>query len=64
MEVEQGADADGVGHDFVELWPLGRVQVQHVEDELPQLRAVAVRYWGKGSTHDLQDQGGEVLQTQ
>lgn len=63
VEVEQGADADGMGHDLVELRPLGRVQIQHVEDELPQLGAVAVRYGGKSPTHDLQDQGRKVLQT-
>ena len=64
VEVEQRPNADGVGHDLVELRPLGRVQVQHVEDELPELRAVAVRYWGKSPTHDLQNQGRQVLQTE
>lgn len=42
VEVQQGPDADGIGHDLVELWPFGWVQVKHVEDELSQFRAVAV----------------------
>lgn len=61
VEVEKGANADGLGHDLIQLWPLGGVQVQHAEDELAQVGAVPVRYRGKRPAHDLQHQGREIL---
>lgn len=61
VEVEQRPDTDGQSHDFIELRPFGGIQVEHGEDQLPQLRAVPVRYRGKGSTHDLQNEGGQIL---
>lgn len=42
VEVEERPDTDGQSHDFVELRPFRRVQIEHGEDELPELRAVPV----------------------
>ena len=61
VEVEERSDADRQGHDFVELRPLGGVQVEHVEHKLPQLWAVAVRDRGEGTTHYLQNESREIL---
>lgn len=41
-EVEQGFDANRVGHDLIELWAFGWVQVEHVHDELPEFCTVPV----------------------
>lgn len=61
VEVQQGPNADGLSHYLVELRPLGRVQIEYAQDELSELRAVPVRDWSKGATHDLQHQGRQVL---
>lgn len=42
VQIKQRSNAYGKSHDLIELRPLGRIQVEHVEDELPQFRAVAV----------------------
>lgn len=54
VEVQKGPNADGLGHDLIQLGPLGRIQVQHAEDELAQVGAVSIRYRGKRPAHDLQ----------
>lgn len=61
VQIEQRPHAYGQSHDLVELRPLGRVQVEHIENELPQLRAVPVRNRRKRSAHDLQHQGRQIL---
>lgn len=55
IKVEQGSDANGFCHDVVQLRPLGWVQVEHAENEIPQARAVAIRDGCKGPAHNLQD---------
>lgn len=54
VEVQKGPNADGLSHDLIQLGPLRRIQVQHAEDELAQVGAVSIRYWGKRPAHDLQ----------
>lgn len=54
VEVQKRPNADGLGHDLIQLGSLGRIQVQHAEDELAQVGAISIRYWGKRPAHDLQ----------
>lgn len=42
VKIKQRPDAYWKSHYFIELRPLGRVQIEHVEDELPQFGAVTV----------------------
>lgn len=42
VEVQKGANADGLGHNLIQLRPLGRIQVEHTKDELAQVRAVSI----------------------
>lgn len=61
VKIKQGSYAYGKSHYFIKLRPLGWIQIEHVEDELPQLRAVAVGNWRECSTHDLQNKRWQIL---
>lgn len=53
VEIEQWPGANGQSHYFIELRPLGRIQIEHVEDQLSEFWAVPVRDRSKSSTHDF-----------
>lgn len=55
VEVEQGPDAYGKSHYFIQLRTFGWIQIEHVEDELSKFWAVPVGNRSKSSAHDLQD---------
>lgn len=55
VKVQQGPDAYGKSHYFIQLRSFGRIQIEHVEDELAKFWAVPVGNGSKCSAHDLQD---------
>ena len=61
VEIEQGPDAYGKSHYFIELRPFGWVQIEHVQDELSEFWAVPVRNRSECSAHDFQNKGGKIL---
>lgn len=42
VEIKQWSDAYGESHYLIELRPFGRIQVEHVEDELSEFWTVPV----------------------